>query len=139
MRLEAMRARLIERIGNAPDARTVAEVASQTWHRMVAELVPVIGARGVEVLFSRALHLTSATFPWLTTARERGDGAVPFSVLVPRLEAHDAAAATQAASLVLGTFVELLAALIGGALTERLLIPIWTPVAPARKPENEAP
>ena len=50
--------------GEAPDASAIAEATLNTWRQVAARLAPVIGARGVDALFSRSLHVTSQDLPW---------------------------------------------------------------------------
>lgn len=135
---DAIRATLAHRAGDSPDAGTVAEATISTWHQMVAQLAPVIGVRGVDVLFSRALHLTSASFPWLAIAGEQGDGAAQQASFRAQLEIHETVVAAEASCALLVTFTELLATLIGGPLTERLLRPVWAPPSPASEQEIAA-
>jgi hypothetical protein len=103
---------------------------------MAAQLAPVIGARGVDALFIRSLHLTSATFPWLASAQSDRPGVAPLAGLKALLETRDSTAATEASHTLLVTFTELLASLIGAPLTERLLDPIWVPTPAASEPGN---
>ncbi|MDD5249307.1 MAG: hypothetical protein PHY45_09995 [Rhodocyclaceae bacterium] len=130
MRRDAIRETLAQRCGDAADARAVAEATVGTWLQMAARLAPVIGVRGVDVLFGRALYLTSAKFPWLAIS-EHGDAAAQLASIRARLEAHEAAVAAEAGYVLLATFTELLATLIGEALTERLLLAVWAPSPPA--------
>ena len=132
---EAIRRTLANRAGSAPDARAVAEGTLSIWSQVAAQLVPVNGARGVEVLFSRSLHLTSAAFPWLAIARNSGDSVGSLASFTARLEAREAAAAAEASHALLVTFTELLATLIGESLTQRLLSPVWAP--PSSTSEQE--
>jgi hypothetical protein len=128
---------LAQRSGNDSDTGAVAGAAVITWNQMAAELVPVIGVRGVDVLFNRALNLTSATFPWLTTVREHVDGAARLSDFRAHLEGQEAAVAVDAASALLAKFIELLSALIGEGLTERLLMPVWAARPPVPNAEDK--
>lgn len=136
---DTLRALLAQRIGNPSNARTVADAAIDTWDQLAAELVPVIGVGGVNVLFNRALYLIGATFPWLATVEEHVDGGERLADLRAHLENQEAAVAAEAASALLATFIELLATLIGETLTERLLMPVWAAGAPVRKAEDKTP
>jgi hypothetical protein len=60
---EVIRTTLGQRAGRLPDAHATAEATAVTWRLVAAQLTPVIGARGLDVLFSRALHLASVEFP----------------------------------------------------------------------------
>jgi hypothetical protein len=124
---EAIRTTLGQRAGRLPDADATAEATAVTWRLLATQLAPVIGARGLDVLFSRALHQTSAGFPWLTVAVDRGGSASPLPSLMVCLTGQHAATAAEASYTLLLTFTELLAVLIGESLTTRLLAPVWAP------------
>lgn len=66
---------LAQGAGEAPDTSAIAEATLNTWWQVVDRLAPVIGAGGVDALFSRSLHVTSKTFPWLAMAGNDGNGA----------------------------------------------------------------
>lgn len=135
---ETIRRTLAQLAGDDPAPSAVAEAMLGTWHQMAARLVPVIGARGVDALFNRALHLTRAAFPWLAIAGEDDDGVAQLANFMARLEACDTATAAEVSYALLVAFTELLASLIGGPLTERLLGPVWAP-APQASEEESAP
>lgn len=120
--------------GSAADR--VVEITIDTWRQVAGQLTPVIGARGVEVLFKRSLHVTSRDYPWLARAGEGGDATAQSAVLRARFEARDPAAATEASYALLVTFTELLASMIGGSLTDRLLDPVWAPPSPGQEQER---
>lgn len=123
----AIRRTLAHRAGDAPDANTVAEATFNTWQLMAARLTPVIGAHGVDVIFSRSLHLTSNAFPWLAISGDKGDSAALQACLKACLASRETDTAAEASNAFLVTVVELLSALIGESLTERLLGPAWVP------------
>jgi hypothetical protein len=127
---ETIRTTLARRDGTATGTSAVTEVALGTWHQMTTRLAPVIGTRGVDVLFRRSLNLTSATFPWLAILGDDGNTAALIVELETRFASQAADAAVEARFALLVTFTELLATLIGEPLTERLLRPVWlTPPA----------
>jgi hypothetical protein len=118
------------------DADCVVEITIDTWRQLAGHLTPVIGARGVDVLFKRSLHVTSRDYPWLARAGEGGDVAAQSAVLRARFEARDPATAVAASYALLVTFTELLAGMIGGSLTDRLLDPVWAPPSPGHEQER---
>lgn len=124
---EAIRTTLGQRAGLLPDADATAEATAATWRLVARQLTPVIGARGLDVLFSRALHQTGVAFPWLAGAVDRGGSASPLPSLMVCLTGQPVAIAAEASYMLLLTFTELLATLIGGSLTTRLLAPVWAP------------
>ena len=125
MQHEAILRTLVQGAGEVPDAKTVADAMLKTWHRMAMRLTPVIGTRGVEALFSRALHITSKDFPWLAVTVNDGNGAAILANLKVHLVAREADVALNASYTLLMTFTELLTTLIGESLTSRLLDPVW--------------
>jgi hypothetical protein len=124
---EAIRTTLGQRAGRLPNADATAEATAAAWRLVATQLAPVIGARGLDVLFSRALHQTSVEFPWLAVAVDRGGSASPLPSLMECLTGQIASTAAEASYMLLLTFTELLATLIGESLTTRLLAPVWAP------------
>ena len=120
---ESIRASLAQRAG-IPDADTTANATAGTWRLVAAQLAPVIGARGLEVLAERALRMTSSTFPGLAVG-SAGGGAGLLPGLAERLARQRPAEAAAASYTLFLTFTELLTTLIGESLTERLLTPVW--------------
>lgn len=122
--------------GIAPDAHGVAEATLRTWGQMAAQLVPVLGPRGVDALLTRSVQVTSTAFPQLSREGEHHDEVDPLKHVKACLEASDPVVATEVSFALLVTFTELLATLIGDSLTERLLDPVWTPPKPAAGQET---
>ena len=136
MRREAIRRTLAQRAGGTPDTSAIAEATFSTWRQMAARLAPLIGARGVDVLFSRSLHLTSKAFPWVAIAGDHADSAASLASFKACFETRETAVAAEASYALLLTFTELLETLIGESLTERLLGPIWAPPLPVFEKES---
>jgi hypothetical protein len=133
---EAIRVTLAQHARGLPDANATAEATAATWRLVVVQLAPVIGARGLDVLFNRALHQTSVAFPWLAVAVDRGGSASPLPSLMACLAGQATATATEASYTLLLTFVESLATLIGESLTTRLLASVWA--SPPLSSEQES-
>jgi len=132
---ETIRTTLQERARNLPDARATSEATGNIWRLVEAQLVPVIGAHGLDVLFRHALHQTTGAYPWLTAVVDRGGSAGPLPSLMACLTAQQAASAAEAAQALLFNFTEMLSRLVGESLTERLLAPVWA--QPQLPPERE--
>ena len=135
MHHETIRKTLTHRAGNAPDPSAIAEATLSTWLLVATQLTPVIGVRGVDALFVRSLHITSKTFPWLTTVGHDESGYARLASLRARLVERELADAAEASYTLLATFTEMLASLIGESLTERLLEPVWA--SPSEKFDQE--
>ena len=136
LRHAAIGSLLAERAGKSPDASAVSRAIGSIWPEVAARLAPVIGARGVDVLFARALHQTSSAFPWLQIAGDHGNGVAALETLRTCLAGQETAAATEGSHALLMNFTELLATLIGESLTDRLLGPVWAPSLPASEQET---
>jgi len=136
MRREAIRKTLAHHAGGAPDAGAVAEATLSVWHQVAGRLAPVIGTGGVDALFRRSLHLTSANFPWLAISDDAGNNAALLASFKARLASRETDTAVEAGHALLVIFTELLASLIGESLTERLLRPVWAPQPTASEQET---
>ena len=136
LRRKAIRETLAHRAGGSPNAAAVAEAALGTWRQIAVRLEPVIGARGVDVLFGRSLYLTSKNFPWLASAAVHGNSAASLASLSACFETRDTGAAAEAGFALLVAFTELLASLIGEPLTERLLGAVWVSTQPNSEPQT---
>jgi hypothetical protein len=122
---ETIRTTLEERARDLPAARATSEATGNIWRLVEAQLVPVIGAHGLDVLFRHALHQTTSAYPWLAAVVDRGGSAGPLPSLMACLAAQPRASATDAAQGLLFNFTEMLSRLVGESLTERLLAPVW--------------
>ncbi len=122
---EAIRRALEKRARGASDASAIAQATLEIWRDVATRLAPVIGLRGVDALFGRSIHLSSARFPWISTAEEQVENPSALAMFGRRLETRDPASATEASLFLLVTFTELLGALIGRPLTDHLLNPVW--------------
>lgn len=91
------------------------------WTAIDAALSPIIGERGVQMLFQRSVHLTVGKFPWLRPLREPGVRVADVGRLEAALAPPSDAEATAAKEALLRAFYDLLTGLIGTPLTERLL------------------
>jgi hypothetical protein len=128
----AIRQALARSVGTGSGAVEHAAAFFGLWQQIAGQLAPVIGARGVEVLFGRALHLTARRFPWLPTiAHVNSDASL--EALKTCLAGRSAPEASDAGETLLLTFTGLLAGMIGESLTGRLLGAGWT----ARNPQAQ--
>ena len=125
MRSDAIRQALVRNSGDSPGASDIARAAFDLWRQVAARLEPVVGARGVDVLFGRSVELTTKAFPWLAIAGAYGNSASSLERLQARFEGRETPVAADACYALLATFTELLAGLIGESLTERLLGVVW--------------
>lgn len=117
---------LLRRAGVDADASQLADAIVAVWRDIDATLTPIIGARGFAALHGRSMHLAARDFPWLIDTRENGVLAeVDFGDVRRRFIAQPVPPARNAAGMTLRCFYDLLASMIGDALTERLVQAIW--------------
>ncbi|HEY0340848.1 MAG TPA: hypothetical protein VGC34_08595 [Steroidobacteraceae bacterium] len=135
-RREIIRKKLVQSAGSVPDAKAIATVTVAIWLQVYARLTPVIGTRGVDVLFKRTLHVTRISLPWLAVSEGEHRGATSLDDIRAHLERQAAPVAAAASCEMLFAFTVLLATLIGDSLTDRLLGPVWAPALPASERES---
>jgi hypothetical protein len=136
-RRKMIRNKLAQYAGSTSNASAIAAATVTIWPQISARLAPVIGAGGVDVLLDRSLHLTSASFPWLTRDADRGRTSA-LDGIKTCLGRQEASAALAASGELLSAFSELLATLIGDSLTDRLLGPVWALPIAAPRQESES-
>ena len=107
------------------NSSAVAEAAIHAWVRSAFELTPVIGQEGVRALYARCMVLARSTHPWLPPSESNASQAKMLADLRESLEARQPVEALEASIDFLSRLAELLGALIGQALTGRLLISAW--------------
>jgi len=116
------------RVASDADAAQLADALVAVWQDIDAALHPIIGHRGVAALHYRSLSLTAAAHPWLAVLQQPTIPATidtaPLRALLAQRGTAEAAAAGCA---LFDTFRELLASLVGAALTDRLLHAVWSP------------
>jgi hypothetical protein len=97
----------------------------QTWRDIDAALSPIIGPRGVAALYKRCIHLRRDDFPWLGAVYDGPLQPGDFDSLRTALSRQPHESIMAANIALFRTFSDLLTSLIGAALAERLLGPVW--------------
>jgi hypothetical protein len=118
---EAIGKTIVNHAGKSPDSNAIAEAAVITWLEMCAQLKPVLGVRGVNILFRRSLHLTKISFPEIEISDFSESDTNLLAGLKNNLTRRETTNALESIRDLLVTFTELLASLIGDPLTKRLL------------------
>jgi hypothetical protein len=124
--------------GAAGPAR-VADAVVALWTRIDSVLHPIVGHRGVAALYQRSLKLTLPSHGWLADGLSNHAGLtadIDTEALRAMLMQQSAAEAAEAGNALFREFRNLLASLIGGSLTHRLLRGIWGP-PPAGSPAQD--
>jgi hypothetical protein len=119
-------AALLRRLGDGANAAEVSRAVVGTWTAINAELGPVIGPRGVAALYHYSLQRVAPAHPWLADALAEDRTLMDLVALKRVLAMQSRADAARGGHAGLQTFHDLLAALVGATLTERLLRPVWT-------------
>lgn len=109
----------------AQQTEKVADAAINLWEQMATQIISIIGEGGFNSLYARSVFLTQSTFPWLTVNSLSPQNDCRFAELKTSLEGQTPAQASAANSLLLITFTDILAALIGEQLTTRILRSAW--------------
>ena len=122
---EEIAAFLARNVRAGADSGQIAETIAVACRGIDSALSPIIGQRGVGALYKRSLHLTAQTHSWLAGTQEGVSAAMDVAALTPLLARQTSAEAAAAGTLLLQTFYELLSALVGPSLTERLLRSVW--------------
>jgi hypothetical protein len=84
-----------------------------------------VGKNCFNSLYARSLFLSQAKFPWLATGSLTANAVHRFKGLKTCLEGQTRAQANEANTMLLITFIEILAALIGVQLTSHILRLVW--------------
>lgn len=111
----------------------VVDVAINRWELISTQIISIIGDGGFCALYLRSVHLAQATYPWLS-----GKPLLPqtddwFEHLKASLEGQTPELASAANYLLLITFTDILASLIGEDLTIRILHSAWSNEAPSQQ------
>ncbi len=117
-RLNAMLEHLV---AQGAGVSSIADAAVAVWRGVEGALSPIIGPSGVAALYRRSLHLTRGTHACLAEVYDADREAGGFVPLHRTLSQQTPAVAVAANGVLLQTFCDLLASLIGATLTERLL------------------
>jgi hypothetical protein len=119
---------LAQHLDAGASSAQIAALVGRVCREIDLALVPIVGQRGVAAMFARSLQLAAKSQAWLMSG-ESGAALVPVAfdpaalcAVIARQTRPEAAAG---ACLLLQTFCELLAKLVGLSLTERLLRTPW--------------
>jgi hypothetical protein len=105
----------------APHSSAGSGTLLQPWRRIAQHLCPLIGESGFCALFGRAVHVIGPEHAWLAPPQPCRAPEQLFILLEERMAQVDAERAAAANEALLRTFTQLLTALIGDRLTQRLL------------------
>lgn len=122
-----------------PGSESVAGAAISLWEQLSVQIISIVGEAGFDSLYARSISLTQSAFPWLATSR------LPqtehrFKDLEMQFEGQSPSQINTANTMLLITFTDILASLIGEQLTSSILRSAWGDHAsnwPGKESENE--
>lgn len=109
----------------AQHTEKVVDAAINLWEQMASQIISIVGEGGFNSLYERSVFLTQSTFPWLAASTLSPPTDHRFTGLKMRLERQTPAIVNEANSLLLITFTDILASLIGEQLTTGILRSAW--------------
>ncbi len=118
------RHQLIQRL-TAPHTDKVADAEIQLWAQMATQIISIVGEGGFDSLYARSVYLSQSTFPWLAASSGHSPSSHRFADLKTSLEGQPSALASEANCLLLTTFTDILATLVGEPLMARILDSAW--------------
>ena len=109
----------------AQQPENIADAAMDHWEKLAGEIISIVGEGGFNSLYERSVHLAQSSFPWLPLCPSPSQTHHRFAELRTRLADQTPAHARAAHSLLLTTFTDILASLIGEQLTASILRSAW--------------
>jgi len=106
-------------------ADRIAAAVAENMHAIHLALAPIIGDRGVSALYRRSLLLAARDVPGAPSFHAAADADNDYATLQSALAQQAAADAAVIAQALFSHLYTILASLIGAALTERLLHPMF--------------
>lgn len=116
---------LLAKAARGASASEVAQLIATSCFEIDKALTPIIGERGVTALLKRSLHTAGAQQAWLSACHDTLDLKSDLTELVTALSQQTPEVAGVGGGLFLEQFHQLLTALVGPSLTERLLRSVW--------------
>ncbi|MDZ7589749.1 MAG: hypothetical protein U5L05_03470 [Rubrivivax sp.] len=130
---------LVGRVPAEANAEQLADAIVTVWRDIDLALHPILGHRGVAALYNRNLRLSAAAHPWLAGSQSDVLAAVDVTALRAALLQQPAAEAAAAGTALFRSFEQLLASLVGPALTAQLLQSVWVHPAVSPPAQDNAP
>jgi hypothetical protein len=106
----------------AKPAENVLDAAVVLWEAVAVQIVSIVGIGGFNSLYARSIFLVQPAFPWLVADLPSDDR---FSALKKCAASQTPEQVSAANSLLLISFTDILATLIGELLTTRILRSAW--------------
>lgn len=130
---------LAQRTGVGADVERIADASIAILQEFDDALAPIVGRRGVAMLYKRCIFLSSPAYPWLAGVHGSVHTAADFPAFRSALVQQDSANAAAGSVAVLQNLYQLLITLIGAPLTGRLLRAAWAAPASDTPAEDPSP
>jgi hypothetical protein len=118
---KVLRHQIINHLMSNP-AENVLDAAVVLWEAVAIQIISIVGEGGFNSLYARSVFLVQPAFPWLVGDLPSDDR---FSALRRCAATQTLEQVSAANSLLLITFTDILATLIGELLTTRILRSAW--------------
>ena len=121
---DLLRRQIIESLMAQPTEQ-VADAAIELWEKLATEIISLVAEGGFNALYARSVFLAQSSFPWLAASSLAPQTDHRFAQLKISLAEQTPAHASEANRLLLITFTDILASLIGESLTAGILRSAW--------------
>lgn len=108
------------------NAKAIADQAVWSWERIAFHLTPLIGQAGFQSLYLRAVHMSLPSCPTITPLKRGSSTEDLFQRLRDDLALLDNVTTAFCSNVLMNTFLELLASMIGEQLTTQILHSAWS-------------
>jgi hypothetical protein len=109
----------------AQPTEKIADTAINLWERMATQIISIVGEDGFNSLYARSIFLTQSEFPLLAAGSLAPQSDHRFAGVKASLEGIAPAQASEANTLLLIKFTDILASLVGEQLTSHILQLAW--------------
>ena len=116
---------LLAKVQHGSSSSDIAQFVVTSCFELDKALTPIIGQRGLVALLKRSMHLASSKQAWLSDCQEGFDLKADLTELMATLSLQTPDSAARGGGSFLEQFHQLLTALVGPSLTERLLRSVW--------------
>ena len=110
----------------ASHPQTAENAAIVLWVQMATQIISIIGVGGFNSLYARSLFLNQSSFPGLAANVSPLQNDQRFAELKKHFEGQSSAKIVETNTRLLCTFTDILATLIGEALTSSILRSAWS-------------
>ncbi len=122
---DLLRHQLIKSLMAQPTEKSANDAAINLWELMATQIISTVGVGGFTSLYARSVYLAQSTFPWLRDGSLTPETGSRFTELKISLDEQTPVIAREANCLLLITFTDILASLIGEHLTASILRSAW--------------